>query len=265
MAELRLRCRRAALQDTTLLLVGEPGTGKIQLARFLHELSPRRGEPLVVFSCAALGECLLESALFGHVRGAFPGADRDHPGMLAAAGNGTLLVDEGDGLPLALENKLLHAAAVRAFRAVGAASPQPFLARLIMTCNTLPDGEGGRPHPRLDGHGNVQSLLLPPLRDRAGIIARLARKFRREFAARGRPEVRGIAADALRALAAYRWPGNIRELRNVLERAVALCRGPEIRLTDLPEAVRCAGAATALSAPDLPVPDVVAPAPGRRP
>jgi DNA-binding NtrC family response regulator len=246
LAEWRVQFRLIASLDTPLLLIGEPGTGKLQLARVLHELSPRRDEPFLVVHCAALSESLLEGALFGHVRGAFPGAADDHAGKLAAAGQGTLLVDEVDCLSPRLERRLLRAAAKRTFRPTGGAKPHAFQGRLIATCNAPRESvdQAGPVRTSSGTWGKVATISLPPLRDRGGVVARLAQKFRRESAARVRPEVRGIAEDALQALAAYHWPGNIRELRNVIERAVLLSRGEEIRLDDLPELVRSGATAT---------------------
>src|SRR5215212_7418249 len=131
MAELRDQVYRVAPQETTLLLTGETGTGKTRLARLVHELSPRRTEPFLVIDCAALAPALVESELFGHARGAFTGADRDRAGKLAAAGGGTLLLDEVNSLPLALQGKLLRAVEERVFEPVGSERSQPVRARLV--------------------------------------------------------------------------------------------------------------------------------------
>ncbi len=248
MSELEEQLRRVAPQDTTLLFTGETGTGKTRLARLIHELSARRDEPFLVIDCGALSEHLIESEFFGHVKGAFTGADRDRVGKLAAAGRGTLLVDEVNSLPLALQSKLLRAADERVFEPVGSEKPQPFRARLIAATNAPLDREveAGRFRADLYFRLNVVGFSLPPLRDRPEVIAALAHKFFREFADQRRAtSLKSITPDTVQALTAYSWPGNIRELRNVLERAVALSRGPEIQLTDLPEAVRSARPAIA--------------------
>ena len=240
MVELMEQVRRVAPQDTTLLFTGETGTGKTRLARLVHELSARRSEPFLVMDCGALSASLIESEMFGHVRGAFTGADRDRPGKLAAAGRGTLLLDEINALPLALQSKLLRAVDDRLFEPVGSNKVQQLHARLIAISNTSleNDVKAGRFRADLYYRLNVVSFFLSPLRERRGIIAPLATKFLNEYAARNRSDIRGATADALQALENYDWPGNIRQLRNIVERAVALSPGPEIELKDLPEELR---------------------------
>jgi two-component system response regulator HydG len=242
MVELMEQVRRVAPQDTTLLFTGETGTGKTRLARLVHEFSPRAKEPFLVVDCGALSANLIESEMFGHVRGAFTGADRDRAGKLAAAGKGTLLLDEVNSLPLPLQAKLLRAVDERVFEPVGSNKPQALRARLIAVSNTPlePEVTAGRFRSDLYYRLNVVGFFLPPLRDRRSAIAPLAAQFVAEFAGRNRPDVRGLSAAAVRALEGYAWPGNVRELRNVIERAVALCPGPEVQPRDLPEAVRAA-------------------------
>jgi DNA-binding NtrC family response regulator len=240
MIELREQIKRVVPQDTTLLLTGETGTGKTRLARLIHELSPRRAEPFLVVDCGAVSPNLIESEVFGHIKGAFTGADRDRAGKFAAAGRGTLLLDEINTLPLALQAKLLRAVDDRMFEPVGSERGQPLRARLIAASNAPLDIEvaAGRFRADLYFRINVVGFYLPPLRDRRSSIATLAQTFLSELAARNRPDVRGLSPEVVRALQEYSWPGNIRELRNVIERAVALCPGPDVELFVLPEAVR---------------------------
>jgi DNA-binding NtrC family response regulator len=229
--------RRVASHDTTILLGGETGTGKTRLARLIHEMSPRRAAPFLVINCGALSSTLIESEMFGHVKGAFTGADRDHVGKFAAVGGGTLLLDEVDSLPLVLQAKLLRAVEERVFEPVGSNKTLPMQARLIAAGNRPLAQEVARGRFRADLHYrlNVMSFGLPPLRERLEIIPALVDQFIAEFADRCGVEVSGISDDAMQALRAHDWPGNIRELRNVIERAVVLCDDGWIRLVDLPD------------------------------
>ena len=232
---------RVAPQETTVLLTGATGTGKTRLASLIHELSARRNEPFLAVQCGALSAALIESELFGHVRGAFTGADRERAGKFADAGGGTLLLDEIDALAPAQQAKLLRAVEARVFEPVGSNKTLPIRARLIAATNRELEAEvtAGRFREDLYYRLNVVGFCLPPLRERAGVIPSMVRQFITEFATRNRRHVVGIVAGAIPALQAYDWPGNVRELRNVIERAVALCPGMEIQLTDLPEAVQC--------------------------
>ncbi len=241
-AELREQILRVAPQDTTVLLMGETGTGKTRLARLIHELSPRRNEPFLVVDCGSLSPSLIESEMFGHVKGAFTGADRERPGKFAAVGRGTLLLDEVNSLPLTLQTKLLRAVDDRTFEPVGSNRAQPLQARIIAISNASLEEEvaAGRFRADLYFRLNVVGFFLPPLRNRRLVVGPLSEKWLAEFAARNRPDVTGISPPAMRALQDYHWPGNIRELRNVIERAVALCPGPLVQMSDLPEPVRCA-------------------------
>jgi DNA-binding NtrC family response regulator len=232
---------RVAPQETTVLLTGATGTGKTRLASLIHELSPRRNEPFLSVQCGALSATLIESELFGHVRGAFTGADRERAGKFADAGRGTVLLDEIDALAPARQAKLLRAVEERVFEPVGSNKTQPIRARIIAATNRdLEDAvRVGRFREDLYYRLNVVGFSLPPLRERAGVIPSMVRQFTTEFATRNARPVDGIAADVIPALQAYDWPGNVRELRNVIERAVALSPNVEIQLSDFPEAIRC--------------------------
>jgi DNA-binding NtrC family response regulator len=240
MSQMMEMIRRVAPQDTTLLFTGETGTGKTRLARLVHELSPRRADPFMVLDCGALSPTLIESEMFGHVKGSFTGADRDRPGKLAAAGKGTLLLDEINALPLPLQSKLLRAVDDRVFEPVGSNRTMKLQARLVAISNTLLDHDvtAGLFRADLYYRLNVVSFYLPPLRERRATIVPLAKRFLTGYAARNRPDIHSITTEALQALEDYDWPGNIRELRNIVERAVALSQGPEIQVSDLPELIR---------------------------
>jgi DNA-binding NtrC family response regulator len=250
MARMMEQIRRVASQDTTILLGGETGTGKTRLARLIHDLSPRRDLPFLVVNCGALSSSLIESEMFGHVKGAFTGADHNHTGKFAEVGCGTLLLDEIDALPLALQAKLLRAVEERLFEPVGSNKPLPVQARLIAASNRSLDQEASasRFRPDLYYRLNVISFVLPPLRDRRDMIPQLAGHFIAEVASRSGRKVDGISAEALRALQAYDWPGNIRELRNVIERAIVLSLDCQIHLEDLPEQFQRLRTATSYSA-----------------
>ena len=250
MGQMMEQVRRIAPQDTTILLGGETGTGKTRLAGLIHQASPRRDRPFLTINCGALSATLIESEMFGHVKGAFTGADTNRAGKFADVGRGTLFLDEIDSLPPVLQAKLLRAVEERVFEPVGSNKTQPLQARLIVASNRPleQEVEAGRFRSDLFYRLNVVAFTLPPLRDRAEGVPHLAQGFLADFASRiGRPLLE-IAPEAMRALEAHSWPGNVRELRNVIERAVALSEGPLIRCGDLPEGFRDPGAAVKATA-----------------
>lgn len=239
MGQMMDQVRMVAPQETTVLLTGETGTGKTRVARLIHDLSDRRDEPFLVVNCGSLSANLIESELFGHVRGAFTGADRDRVGKFAEVGTGTLLLDDVDTLPPESQIKLLRAVEDRMFESLGANKSYPVKARIIAASNKDLEKEAlqGRFRTDLYYRLNVVPFHLPPLRSRPRMIGELTRKFLKEFALRNRRPIEGFEPEAMAAMHSYAWPGNIRELRNVVERAVALSPQPMVRVQDLPYSV----------------------------
>jgi NtrC-family two-component system response regulator AlgB len=225
-----------ASSDATVLLRGESGTGKGVLARLLHERSNRAGHPFVTVHCPSLSAELLESELFGHVRGAFTGAVQSTEGKVAAAAGGTLFLDEIGDLPLALQPKLLRLLQDRVYERVGEARTRSADIRLIAATNQdlAAAVAEGRFREDLFYRLNVIEIDLPPLRRRPRDILPLAENLLAFFARQAGKPVTGFSAAAREAIARHPWPGNVRELRNAIERAVILCRGSEIELSQLP-------------------------------
>lgn len=231
---------QVAASDAAVLITGESGTGKEVVARSIHANSRRAAKPFVAINCAALTETLLESELFGHVKGAFTDARGERKGMFIEAGGGTLLLDEMGEMPLSMQAKLLRALEERKVRPVGSDKEIPFDVRVLTATNR--DLETavaeGRFREDLYYRINVIGIELPPLRSRGTDILRLAETFRKQFAVNENKPVTGLADGVAEKLLSYSWPGNVRELRNVMERAVALTRYDKITIEDLPEKVR---------------------------
>ncbi|HMI56378.1 MAG TPA: sigma-54 dependent transcriptional regulator [Gemmatimonadaceae bacterium] len=225
--------------DSTVLLQGESGTGKEVVARYIHDLSARATKPFLSINCGALPESLLESELFGHVKGSFTGASRDKEGLFSAAGEGTFFLDEiGETTP-ATQVKLLRVLQQREVIPVGSTEAKPVNARVIAATNRDLEDEIKRGNFRNDlfYRLNVISIVLPPLRDRPGDIALLSEAFLLGAAeARGEPQ-RTLTPEAAEAMEKYSWPGNVRELENALERAAILAKGDTIPVSALPERV----------------------------
>ncbi|MFL5485831.1 MAG: sigma-54-dependent transcriptional regulator [Gemmatimonadaceae bacterium] len=228
-----------AATDSTVLLQGESGTGKEVVARYIHDLSPRAEKPFLSINCGALPESLLESELFGHVKGSFTGASRDKEGLFAAAGDGTFFLDEiGETTP-ATQVKLLRALQQREVIPVGATEARPVDARVIAATNRDLEEEikAGNFRNDLFYRLNVISIVLPPLRERPGDIALLSQAFLERTAAERGESVRTLSPEAVDAMERYTWPGNVRELENALERAAILAKGDTIPLSALPDRV----------------------------
>jgi two-component system response regulator HydG len=231
---------RIADNDAPVLITGESGTGKEMVAREIHARGRQSKGRFVAVNCAAMPEALLETELFGHVRGAFTDARERREGLLVTANGGTLLLDEIGDMPLGLQPKLLRALQERVVRPVGATEEVPFEARIIAATNRDLESaiEAGRFREDLFYRINVIQLELPPLRARGGDALALAQNFLGEAAVRNGKPVPGLTPEAAERLLAYDWPGNVRELRNCMERVVALMRGERVGVEDLPPKVR---------------------------
>ena len=222
-----------------VLLSGESGTGKEVIARTLHVNGPTRPYPFQAINCAGIHENLLESELFGHMKGAFTGAIRDHVGRFESAGQGTILLDEISEMPLSLQAKLLRVLEEKEFVAVGGTKPKALQARIIATTNRDLRGRVDEGHFREDLYFRIAvfEIHVPPLRERRMDVPDLVDHFIGIFNRELRRDCAGIEAEALQALLEYDWPGNIRELRNVVERAMIINRDVRICLDDLPPAI----------------------------
>jgi two-component system, NtrC family, response regulator AlgB len=231
--------RQAAVSDATILLTGESGTGKNMLARQMHRWSPRRDQPFVVVNCTTLSEELLESELFGHMRGSFTGAVKDKPGRLEAADEGTAFLDEIADLTPRLQTKFLRFVQEQQFERVGGEQTIRVDTRIVAATNRDLEAEVTARHFREDlfYRLNVITLRLPALRERREDILPLAEWLLDAASMRNQRAKLKLSQGAAAALTRYRWPGNVRELRNAIERAAVLTRGEEIAPDDLPDSL----------------------------
>ncbi|MBI1368235.1 MAG: response regulator [Planctomycetes bacterium] len=226
---------------TTVSIGGESGTGKTMVARAIHERSTRRDKPFITFACGSIPETLLESELFGHVKGAFTGADSDKLGKLRAAEGGTLFIDEINSATPALQLKLLRVLQEKQFEPVGSHQTVKADVRFVIAANEPLDKlvEQGRFREDLYYRINVVLLTLPTLRERPSDVPLLAEHFLHKYCRETGKVITGFGQEAIEAMIRYRWPGNVRELENAVERAVVLSRRPVIDADDLPESIRC--------------------------
>ncbi|HBF35349.1 TPA: hypothetical protein DDW35_12380 [Candidatus Sumerlaeota bacterium] len=225
--------------NANILISGESGTGKEQIARAIHEHSLRSEKRITVIDCTAIPEGLLESTLFGHKKGAFTGAERDHQGLIAYSNGGTVFFDEIGEMPIHLQSKILRLLQERTFKPVGSDEEAQADIRIIAASNRNLEQEVKAGHFREDLYYrlNVVPITLPPLRERPEEIIPLAEYFLSDFAAEF-PHIRSISPEAQTCLRAHTWPGNVRELRNAIEHAVNLAQGNTIHPHDLPAKLR---------------------------
>jgi two-component system response regulator PilR (NtrC family) len=245
--EVRSLVEKVAPTRTTVLITGESGTGKEVVARAIHEGGERRDQPFVAINCGAIPEGLIESELFGHEKGSFTGATESKAGLFEVAGSGTLFLDEAAELPAQLQVKLLRALQERRVRRVGGKVDLAVDARIVAATNRDLQEEvrAGRFREDLFYRLNVIQLRMPPLRARREDVPIFVAHFLARFAVEcGKPDV-SFSPEAERRLAEYDYPGNVRELANVVERAVTLADGPVIGVADLPPALRAPGGAPA--------------------
>jgi len=240
MVELFKLVSRVAGTKSSVLIQGESGTGKEMIARTIHDASPRRDRPFVAVNCTSLSETLLESELFGHVKGAFTGAIERRPGLFLEANRGTVFLDEVGDMSLSMQAKLLRVLQEQEVKPVGGTETVPVDVRVVAATHQDLDAlvQSGRLREDLYYRLHVVGLQVPPLRARRDDIPILATHFLREYGAQSNRPMQGFSEKAKAVLLAYPWPGNVRELENVVERAVAMAPGSIVEEEDLPEKLR---------------------------
>jgi len=241
MTHLRSTINRVARSDASILITGESGTGKELIAKSIHQNSDRNQQPFIAVNCGAISETLLESELFGHVKGAFTNAAKDRQGLIKAAEGGTLFLDEIGEMPPSMQVKLLRALEENTIRPVGGNEEIPFNVRIVAaTHQDLETSiEAGSFREDLFYRINVIQLYAPPLRSRGGDVLELALHFLKRFSIKNQKPIEGFTQTVAEKLVAYSWPGNVRELRNVMERAVTLTAVNQIIVEDLPQKIIC--------------------------
>jgi len=250
MVELFKLVSRVAGTKSSVLIVGESGTGKELIARTIHEASPRRDRAFVAVNCTTLSETLLESELFGHVKGAFTGAIERRPGLFLEANRGTVFLDEVGDMSLSMQAKLLRVLQEQEVKPVGGTDTVPVDVRVVAATHQDLEAltRAGRFRTDLYYRLHVVALHVPPLRERREDIPVLAEHFLREYAAAADRPIQGFSPQAMQSLLAHSWPGNVRELENVVERAVALTQGLIVEESDLPEKLAVPASVTNLAA-----------------
>ena len=252
---------RIADSEASVLLTGESGSGKELAARAIHKYSRRNRQPLIAINCSAMPETLLESELFGHVKGAFTSAHSDYKGLFLAADNGTLLLDEIGELPLSLQPKLLRVLEEHSVRPLGSSAEKPFNVRVIaITSRDLEAAVAeGSFREDLLYRLNVITVKVPPLRTRGTDILLLSEKYIELYASRQNKSITGMTNATAQKLLAYRWPGNVRELRNAMEHAVTLTNHRKVLPDDLPEKILTFRSTHAARMPGMPDPGELVP------
>ncbi len=249
MADIKRMATQVAATDATIMIRGESGTGKDLLASAIHQNSPRSGKPYITVNCGALPETLLESELFGHVKGSFTGAIRDHDGLFRAADGGTLFLDEIAETTPAIQVKLLRVLEDKKVTPIGSTTGRPADVRLIAATNADLEAavQSGRFRADLYYRLNVIQIVVPPLRERPEDIELLSTHFIERSCERAGCTTKKLSQAALELLKRYRWPGNVRELQNVIERAVVLSKKAALDLADFPDKLSLEQAVTPAS------------------